>query len=116
MSWDYHKYLHVYAQHSQHQESFIVGNRDALVELRNLIDKALAEGTSIGDFFPSDEEGYQVHIGIVEDEEKFNALEMPYTEQFGEINQHNYFANLTNDPKAPYSPIILFPNDEEKEE
>lgn len=50
MSWDYHKYLHIYAQHTHHQESFIVGNKEALLELRNLIDQALKEGEAKGVF------------------------------------------------------------------
>ena len=116
MSWKYHKYLHIYAQHSHHHESFIVGNRKALIELRNLIDKALVNNTSVGNFFPSDEEGYELYVGVVESEDTFNSLEMPYTEQFGENNSHNYFLNLKQDPKAPYSPIIIFSDEDKKEE
>ncbi|WP_145524323.1 hypothetical protein [Virgibacillus sp. SK37] len=116
MSWDYQKYLHVYAQHSHHQESFIVGNREALLELRKLIDIALSNGKSVGDFFPSDDEGFQLYVGVVESEDTFNSLEMPYTEQFGEINHNNYFINLKDDPRAPYSPVILFPDNEKEEE
>ncbi|SDD40873.1 hypothetical protein SAMN05421663_11084 [Terribacillus halophilus] len=108
-SWNYHRYLHVYAQHSHHHESFIVGNREGLVELRDLIDLALANNTSVGGFFPSDDEGYSLYVGLVENEELFQSLEMPYTEQFGEKNNNIYFVNLKEDPKAPYSPIILFP-------
>ena len=113
MSWEYHKYLHIYAQHSQHCESFIVGNREALIELRKLIDKALINDTSVSDFFPSDEEGYELFVGVVENEDIFNSLEMPYTEQFGEYNNNYYFINLKQDPKAPYSPVILFSDEDE---
>ncbi|WP_243290830.1 hypothetical protein [Bacillus sp. FJAT-47783] len=116
MSWKEYKYLHIYAQHSHHHESFIVGNRGALIELRTLIDNALTNNTSMGNFFPSDDEGYQLYVGVVEDEDMFMALEMPYTEQFGERNHHNYFINLKQDPKAPYSPVILFPDEGKKEE
>ncbi len=115
MSWNDYKYLHIYAQHAHHQESFIVGNRKALIDLRRKIDQALANGTSIGTFFPSDDEGFQLFVGVVEDEDKFNSLEMPYTEQFGEVNHNNYFLNLKDDSNAPYSPVILFPNTDEKE-
>ncbi len=112
-SWKYHSYLHVYAQHSHHHESFIVGNRGALVELRSLIDLALSNNTSVGGFFPSDDEGYSLYVGVVENEEVFQSLEMPYTEQFGEKNSNKYFLNLEEDLKAPYSPIILFPDEDE---
>lgn len=112
MSWDYHDYIHVYAQHSHHQESFIVGNKQALIQLRSLIDKALAEGTSKGVFFPSDDEGFDLYVAVVENEDLFQSLEMPYTEQFGDMNHHNYYVNQKDDPNAPFSPIILFPNEE----
>ena len=55
-------------------------------------------------------------MGVVESEDTFNSLEMPYTEQFGENNSHNYFLNLKQDPKAPYSPVIIFSDEDKKEE
>lgn len=115
MSWDYHKYLQVYAQHTHHQESFIIGNRKGLTELRNLIDKALKEETAMGDFFPSDEEGYQLYVGLVEEEGTFCSFEMPYTEQFGDHNQNFHFVNSNVDPNAPISPVVLFQNKKEEE-
>ena len=115
MSWEYHKYLHIYAQHTHHFESFIVGNRKALIELRKLIDEALVNNTSVGNFFPSDEEGYELHVRVIENEDTFNSLEMPYTEQFGKINNNIYFINLKQDPNAPYSPARFFTDKEEIE-
>lgn len=116
MSWDYHKYLHIYAQHTHHQESFIVGNKEALLELRNLIDHALKEGEAKGVFFPSDEEGYPLYVSLVDNEDSFLSLEMPYTEQFGDYNQSFHFINTKNDPNAPYSPATLLKQDEKGEE
>ncbi|MFJ6413376.1 hypothetical protein ACIQLG_11370 [Terribacillus saccharophilus] len=110
-------HLHVYAQHSNHQESFIVGNKEALLELRNLIDKALMQGTAAsGKFFSSDDEGYEVYVGMVNDEDVFNSLEMPYTEQFGDKNDHSMFLNLKNDPNAPYDVVTIFENTKREEE
>lgn len=111
------RYLHVYAQHSYHQESLIVGNREGLLELRRLIDKALVQGTSAsGMFFPSDDEGYEVYVGMVNDEKLFRSFEMPYTEQFGKKNDHSMFLNLNNDPNAPYDVFKIFQNTEKEEE
>lgn len=115
MSWKHQLYLHVYAQHTNHQESFIVGNRQALLELRNLIDQALIEGKAAsGGFFSSDDEGYEMYVATIKDEDVFQSLEMPYTEQYGDHNDHKHFINLTNDPNAPYDVISVFQDTDEK--
>ena len=113
MSWNDFKHLQVYAQHSHHHESFIVGNKQALIELRDLIDQAIKEGEAMGDFFPSDGEGYQLYISLVNDEHTLNSLEMPYTEQYGEKNEHFQFLNLNDDPKSPYHPVTLLKKEED---
>ncbi len=56
--------LHVYAQSHEHDEAYLIGTRDALVQLREAIDIALSnkarrrESVSVADFFSSDGEGY----------------------------------------------------------
>lgn len=106
------KYLHIYAQYMPHHESFIVGNRKALLELRRAIDVALIEGESQGDFASSDGEGYEAIVIKVSDDnmELFESIEMPYTEQYGEVNNHMYFVNDTKDTSAPHPPAILLKN------
>ena len=103
------KYLHIYAQHTPHYESFIVGNKKALLELRETIDEALKEGESDKYFTPSDGEGYQVFVIKVSDDDMalFESLEMPYTMQYGEVNSNMFFVNDTKDPSAPHSPVVL---------
>jgi hypothetical protein len=109
-------YLHLYAQHSYHQESLIVGNREGLLELRKLIDKALAQGTSVsGSLFSSDDEGYELYVGMVNDEDLFKSFEMPYTAQFGKKNDHSMFLNLKNDPDAPHDVFEIFKNTKKEE-
>ncbi len=110
------KYLHIYAQYMPHHESFIVGNRKALLELRRAIDVALIEGESHGDFASSDGEGYEAIVIKVSDEnmELFESIEMPYIEQFGEDNNHMYFVNDTKDTGAPHPPAILLQNNKKK--
>jgi len=103
------KYLHIYAQHMPHQESFIVGNKEALLELRKMIDEALREEASERYFTSSDGEGYQAFVIKVQDDdvELFESLEMPYTMQYGEVNSNIFFVNNTEKLNVPYSPAIL---------
>lgn len=103
-------FLHIYAQHTHHKEAFIVGNKEGLLELRAAIDEALINGQGKGDFFPSDEEGYDTYVSLIadEDEDLFNSLEMPYTEQFGDCNSNCHFVNIKKDENAPHPPSILF--------
>ncbi|MBM7713282.1 hypothetical protein MHB50_13835 [Siminovitchia sp. FSL H7-0308] len=109
------KYLHIYAQYMPHHESFIVGNKTALLELKRVIDVALSTGESQGDFSASDGEGYEVIVIKVSDDSMklFESLEMPYTEQYGEINNHMYFVNETKDNSTPHPPAILLKNKNE---
>lgn len=109
------KYLHVYAQHTPHYESFIVGNEKALLELRTMIDEALKEGESDRYFTPSDGEGYQAFVIKVADDDMtiFESLEMPYTEQFGDFNSNIYFVNDIEDATGPHAPVILLKKNEE---
>ncbi|AMQ07130.1 hypothetical protein [Sporosarcina psychrophila] len=107
--------MQVYAQHAHHLESIIVGNREGLIELRNAIDQALDKGTGKGNLFPSDDEGYELYVSLIPDEEHkvFSLLELPYTIQFGEKNTQCLFPyGEYDDKEAPYSPATLF-NDED---
>lgn len=96
-----------------HQESFIVGNKEALLELREIIDEALREDSGEEEseryFTSSDGEGYQVLVIKMQDDdvELFESLEMPYTMQYGEVNSNIFFVNNTEKNNAPYSPAIL---------
>lgn len=103
------KYLHIYAQHMPHQESFIVGNKEALLGLRKMIDEALIDEESEGDFTSSDGEGYQVFVIRIQDDdvELFESLEMPYTMQYGDVNSNIFFVNNTKKTNVPYSPVVL---------
>lgn len=108
MTFKCNEYLHIYASHMPHHESFIVGNKKALLELREMIDEALREEESKRDFTASDGEGYQAFvIKIPDDEVKlFESLEMPYTMQYGDVNSNIFFGNSTKN-NAPYSPVTL---------
>ncbi|MFU0789835.1 hypothetical protein [Virgibacillus proomii] len=79
----------IYAQESWHMESFIIGNKQGLIELKNAIDKALKNKIGEADLFPSDLEGYTTYVALVEDEEKFANLCMPYTNEPGVDTDEN---------------------------
>ena len=42
-----------------------------------------------------------------DDEALFESIEMPYTAQFGDVNNNTYFVNEKTDSNAPHSPVIL---------
>lgn len=73
----------IYAQESWHMESFIIGNKQGLIELKNAIDKALNNRIGEADLFPTDFEGYTTYVALVEDEEKFANLCIAYTNEPG---------------------------------
>ncbi|OLP63159.1 hypothetical protein BACPU_34770 [Bacillus pumilus] len=71
----------IYAQETHHMEALILGNRKGLLELRNAIDKALETGSSVAHLYPSDFEGYETCIALVDDENQFKKLITPYVEE-----------------------------------
>lgn len=54
--------LHIYAQPDNHCTALIVGNRNALIVLRDAIDAALASGKAETGAVTTDGEGYSVEI------------------------------------------------------
>lgn len=71
-------FLHIHAQHCQHDEAFIIGNRDALIALRTAIDNVLTHNTpQIVDAFVSDGEGFEAHIVLRTDTEMSTEV-VPY--------------------------------------
>lgn len=110
MTFQNEKYLHIYAQHSPHDDAAIVGNKLALTELRRAIDEALEEHESEGYVIASDGEGYEVYVVRIENEEQelFESLEMPYITQYGEVNSHIYFVNGGKENKPPNPVSILW--------
>ncbi|MCM3442684.1 hypothetical protein AB3Z07_02765 [Metabacillus halosaccharovorans] len=73
--------LHIYAQDAWHQEAYIVGNKEGLLELRNAIDEALKSKEAVANVFPTDGEGYDAYVLLVDEneEDKFHSLKLPYT-------------------------------------
>jgi hypothetical protein len=79
--------LHIYAQEYWHTDAHIIGTRDALITLRDTINKALSkhERKAHCSVFAADGEGYRVMVGVAT-KDSMNILQLPYvdTEATGE--------------------------------
>ncbi len=71
--------LHIYPQYAWHSEAFIVGNKEALIHLRDALNEAINKGLSKTIFFAADGEGYDVHVLEESRTERWNELREPYT-------------------------------------
>lgn len=81
MSKDHSGLLHIYGQEYYHDETYIVGDREALVSLKKAIEDALETGRGSAEFFTSDGEGYDANIILREDKwesEFWTNLALPY--------------------------------------
>lgn len=72
------KELHIYGQTFQHTPAQIVGTREALEQLRALIDSALANQSAKGEFSVNDGEGYDCEVVCTEN---MAALDTPYSDE-----------------------------------
>ncbi len=73
--------LHLYAQEYWHNDAHIIGTRDALITLRDVINVALKnhERESHCSVFAADGEGYRVMVGVAT-EQSMDTLQLPYTD------------------------------------
>lgn len=82
------KVLHIYGQHFWHDEAYIVGNRGALIALRDAIDEALARMAGELEVFTNDGEGHHVCIAAV-GSAVADRLILPYTEDIARDRHKN---------------------------
>ncbi|MCY7500445.1 hypothetical protein [Bacillus pumilus] len=78
---DKDKICHIYAQKSWHMDSYIIGNREGLIELKSAIDQALKSNVGQAELFPSDLEDYTTYVALVNDKEELDSLIMPYIDE-----------------------------------
>lgn len=77
--------LHIYAQFTNHDFAFILGDKGGLTRLRNALDSALLDWDKGGNgrdecgTFASDGEGYRILVGVLSEEEA-GKLATPYTD------------------------------------
>lgn len=71
--------IHLYGQHSEHDEAFIIGTRDALIALRKAIDAALEAQEATAEVYANDGEGYDLIVKCVsEDAMEFEPTPYAY--------------------------------------
>lgn len=73
------KLLHIYGQDFWHTCGYIVGNKEALIALKNAIEIALDEGEGVVDVYVNDGEGYDVHV--IRDNSDWKYKAVPYTDE-----------------------------------
>ena len=76
--WD--RKLHIYGQQSWHGDAYIVGNKEALLGLKEAIDMALNQNKNIHSQYAADGEGYNLFVINATDEE-MNKLMLPYIDE-----------------------------------
>lgn len=74
--------LHLYAQKEPHSTARIIGSKDQLIKLRDLLDHCIKHGPTAGCFFTTDGEEYT--LTIKEDVPK----SLPYTSPYVTSCQH----------------------------
>ncbi|PQZ57295.1 hypothetical protein CQZ94_10705 [Bacillus sp. MYb209] len=81
MNFKDYKICHIYGQQMWHDQAIIIGNKEGLEQLKNMIDIALNENQSEEVFYPVDLAGYNLKIMCVEDDEKLEHLSLPYHDE-----------------------------------
>ena len=76
--------LHIYGQQLNHDAAWLVGDKQALYELRDAVDRAIQDGNTCLDFEAQDGEGYSLYIAEVETKDMtWEQLDLPYTDRSG---------------------------------
>src|SRR3990172_12330691 len=74
--------LHIYGQQLNHDAAWLVGDKQALYELRDAVDRAIQDGNTCLDFEAQDGEGYSLYIAEVETKDMtWEQLDLPYTDR-----------------------------------
>jgi len=98
---EYHGKLHIYSQSHPHDDAVIVGDRTALVALRDAIGRALETTESSMNTFTNDGEGYSIFVRVREDDNYYNRVSLPYNAEpgvYGSPDPEAYLHPL--DPEA----------------
>ena len=86
--------LHIYSQGHPHGDAWILGDKESLRLLMNVIAKAL-ESETVGDLdsYTADGEGFKTFVVVVKDKD-LNGADLPYTSSY-----YSYSSSLL---KSPY--------------
>ena len=74
--------LHVYGQESWHSESIVVGDKDALGQLRDAVERALRDGDASFSSFTSADDRFEILVKLAVDAELLRALPLPYRAEY----------------------------------
>ena len=80
-------FCHVYSPEAWHDDAFIVAGTDALLKIKETIDKAIAYGQGSCSLFVGDGEGFDLVIVKLDDSAKQNKMQVPYTDDIAS-SQH----------------------------
>lgn len=86
------KLLHIFGQGAPHDDVEIVGNREALEELRKTISEALHGVPYSMEASVNDGEGYEITVQLLEgdwDTPAWRKLAEPYTEEWARGNRED---------------------------
>lgn len=103
--------LHIYSPIWQHADSYIIGDKQALEDLRDALDRAISskEPTSFNAFV-NDGEGYTVHVAWLSEQE-VDRLSLPYTDEMERSNRgiapHQAIANQMAEAVKPWEDPLL---------
>jgi hypothetical protein len=78
--------VHLWSPEYFHDDSYVVGNYEGLMKLRNAIDKAIKEGNGKEEVFISDGEGYDLNV-IRSD--NIDHIAVPYLDEIAAENREN---------------------------
>ncbi len=89
--------IKIFGAKSWHDTVSIVGNKEALIRFRDLIQDAITKGFSDGEFLESDGEGYNIEIklhdwGFYSD--GWNNLPVHYSDDLSSEKNWKYWENL----------------------
>ncbi len=96
--------LHLHAQRNWHDEAYIVANRAALEKLKSCIEEALQKGQTCGLFYPTDGEGFHLHVLMDNADwqsESWQRRALPYTDEIASAT-----SDTGRDVRYPWNEIV----------
>lgn len=81
--------LHIYSQEQWHGNAYVVGNEEALKNLRDAIDAALEKGSGHASSFVNDGEGFYALVVKVDDETAEKIM-TPYQDEIAHDSRKEF--------------------------
>lgn len=92
-------FCHIYSAGAWHEDAFIIAGTDALLKIKETIDKALESGQSSCALFVNDGEGFDLIIVKTDDPAIKDKLRVPYTDEIAAGDQGLYPDLVVNYPR-----------------